>query len=122
MIFLAGTFLCFEIVVLPGKRHLFLASTLGLGLVAVAALHILNPEGLIARVNLSRFREGKALDSEYLTGLSSDALPIVSPIFPQLPFSAREALLRKFQPSQQQDWQSWNWSRNRGEQIVRKLQ
>ena len=45
------------------------------GLVLLFSLNILNPEGLVVRLNVSQSSASHLLDPDYLAGLSADALP-----------------------------------------------
>jgi hypothetical protein len=45
------------------------------GLVLLFALNIVNPEGLVVRLNVSQSSANHLLDPDYLAGLSADALP-----------------------------------------------
>ena len=47
-----------------------------LRLAAVLLINAMNPDALIARVNLQRLEEGKRFDAYYLTTLSADAAPV----------------------------------------------
>ena len=50
----------------------------------LAALNLVNPDGLIAGVNLARAAQGRPLDLAYAAELSADALPSFRRVLPSL--------------------------------------
>ena len=110
----------------------------------LAGLHVLNPDALIARVNLGRAVAGQEIrdqsadgaedstvvqsptarpepDVRYLaTQLSADAVPALLAAMPRLSSqnqqAVSEALLRRW--AEPRDWRSWNWSAGRALRIV----
>jgi len=61
--------------VLRGRRDRFALGGIIAGLACIAALNVLNPHALIARVNIGRAAAGAEYDSTYLGSLSADAVP-----------------------------------------------
>lgn len=61
--------------VLRGRRERFAVGTIIAGLICLAALHMMNPHALIARVNIDRAAAGAEYDGAYLRSLSADAVP-----------------------------------------------
>jgi hypothetical protein len=59
--------------VLRGLRERFAFGAIIAGLVCIAALHVVNPRALIARVNLYRAAAGAEYDGMYLRTLSADS-------------------------------------------------
>lgn len=111
--------------VLRGTRARFAFGALVQGLSVLAALHLVNPDALITRVNLARASStGPAFDAAYVAGeLSADAVPALIEALPRLSPSersevARRLLLRWNFPVAP-DWRSWNWAVARARALVR---
>jgi hypothetical protein len=99
------------------------------GFAVIAALHALNPDDWIARVNLQRAKEGRSVDLNYTVSLSADAAPALVAGLPQLKdvdpklWAAvpilqnvdRGLLTARAQNrwlyAKPAGWRSWNWSR-----------
>jgi len=88
-----------------------LALLSGAGL--VLALALANPDAWIARHNLDRYADTGKVDWNYLQGLSSDAVPVLS--------GADEGdgtcSLANRKPSDG-DWLEWNFGRNRADSVL----
>jgi hypothetical protein len=114
---LALVFLWFVNTVLRGRRERFAFGATIAGLCVIAALHFLNPDYLIARVNLARATEGLSLDAKYTTSLSADSVPALVAGLPNLLPSqqaeVRERMLARDWSGGARGWRSWNWSRVR---------
>ncbi len=85
-------------------------------LVTALILNVVNPDGMIARVNLTRaMRDGK-LDRDYLEQLSTDAIPAIlrhgHSISPENMAQTAEVILDRRLP-EGTDWRHWNLSRAR---------
>ncbi|HEY7462735.1 MAG TPA: DUF4173 domain-containing protein [Gemmatimonadota bacterium] len=98
--------------VLRGRPERFAFGALAAGFLVLGALDVLNPDGLIARVNAARVGEGKAFDAEYAASLSADAVPALVAALPRLgPVErcvvARVALAVWRKPSDL-DWRRWS--------------
>lgn len=123
MIWLAALFIWFGVTVLRGRWERFAAGVLVSGYVALVTLHGLNPDALIARVNVSRLEIGRRFDSQYLTTLSADAVPVLLNALPKLEEPDRrfvaQQLLDRWGGERQGDWRTWNWGRNRAQSAVR---
>jgi hypothetical protein len=63
-----------------------------IGLTAVFALNLANPEGLVVRHNLAHARAGHAFDPSYVLELSDDAVPAVLAGLPDLAPADRAAV------------------------------
>lgn len=74
------------------------------GAATLAALALVNPDGLIARHNIERYQQTGRMDWSYLDGLSSDAVPAIA-ILPGEDLACLDAPLR---PATRDFW-SWNW-------------
>jgi hypothetical protein len=74
----------FAATVLRGRRERFTAGALVGGWLVLAALNLVNPDRLIADVNLNRAARGRPLDVAYAASLSADALATFHRRLPQL--------------------------------------
>jgi hypothetical protein len=64
--------------VLRGRRDRLATGAIAAAFVVVLALNVINPDALIARVNIDRAIAGaRDLDIEYLSTLSTDAVPAI---------------------------------------------
>ena len=121
MFWLGAVLFWLAITVLRGRRG-FLAGVFASGLVLAWALPVMNPAGLVARVDLARAARGQKMDAGYLAGLGPDAMPVLAAGLPRLPLAARCAALRdmrtRWQISarfrHQADWRTWNVARQSG--------
>jgi len=111
--------------VLRGTRARFAFGALVQGLSVLAALHLVNPDALITRVNLARASStGPAFDAAYVAGeLSADAVPALIEALPRLSPSERSEvarrLLLRWNAPVAPDWRSWNWAVARAQALVR---
>ena len=112
---LAVVFLWFANTVLRGQRERFATGAIIAGLCVIAALHALNPDHLIARVNLARGGAGLPLDVSYATSLSADAVPALIEGMAGLPAGSQEQVRQRLRERDWSGggagWRSWNWSR-----------
>jgi hypothetical protein len=74
----------FAATVLRGRRERFAAGALVGGWLVLAAINLVNPDRVIAEVNLSRAAQGRPLDVAYAATLSADALATYRRRLPQL--------------------------------------
>ena len=92
------------------------------GFCLIAALNILNPDALIARVNTDRALEGNEFDARYAASLSADAVPTLIGAFDALSHDDRcmlsDRLVTRWSTADRGDWRVWNASRARALQIV----
>jgi len=120
---LAVVFLWFVLTVLRGRREHFAFGATTAGFILVIALNLLNPDALIARINLARAQAGRAFDARYAAQLSADAVPVVVAALPELNpkdrCAAAAEILKRWPPGQPSDWRTWDWSRSRAAQVVR---
>ncbi len=112
---LAVVFLWFIHTVLRGQRERFAFGAVVAGLCVIAALHLLNPDYQIARVNLARGRAGLPLDVQYTTSLSADSVPALLAGAAGLPVEhqarVHQRLLERDWSGGATGWRGWNWSR-----------
>jgi hypothetical protein len=111
--------------VLRGRRERFAIGTILIGLACIAALHVLNPHALIARVNIDRAAAGKEYDGSYLRTLSADAVPVIIAHLDQLPqterCSATRMLMERWSGERPGGWRTWNLSDWRARRLVAPL-
>jgi hypothetical protein len=111
--------------VLRGRRERFALGTVLIGLACIAALHVLNPHALIARVNIDRAAAGKEYDGSYLRALSADAVPVIIARLDQLPqterCSAARMLEERWSGERPGGWRTWNLSDWRARRLVAPL-
>jgi hypothetical protein len=116
MLLVVAWFVWFVPTVLRGNRARFIIGAIWIGAAAALLLQAANPDGIIARANLSRAREGKPADLAYTATLSADAAPALAAGFAALPpqVNARMDNLRaRWRSTAEQGWQSLNLSRIR---------
>ncbi|HKQ99400.1 MAG TPA: DUF4173 domain-containing protein [Pyrinomonadaceae bacterium] len=122
MAWLALVFIWFVATALRGRREQFACGALVAGLLIIAALHVINPDALIVRVNMAHMREGRFFDVNYASSLSADATPALMEALASLNEMDRTALaanlLRNREAQGGVDWRSWNWSRSQSRRLV----
>ena len=135
MLWLGGVFAWFALTVLKDGRPRFAFGALAQALVVVGALHIANPDALIARVNLRKANgilitgsySSQPLDAAYLSStLSADAVPVLLEALPRLRPEERAVVEDHLRSrwgcgSDGSDWRSWNWSEWRARALVGSL-
>src|SRR6266498_689039 len=112
---LAAVFVWFAMTVLRGRRERFAFGAVATGFLAIGALLAVNPDRLIARVNVERAIAGRDFDAAYAASLSADAAPELIAALPKLNRSQRCALASQILQSRpiagSPGWRRWNWSR-----------
>lgn len=105
----------FAATVLRGRRERFTVGAVASGFLALLVLNFMNPDALIARVNIDRARSGFEFDALYATSLSADAIPRLVDALPDLKEDERcvaaEHILKHWTPPEQKDWRTWNHGR-----------
>ncbi len=102
-------------------RFPLIRSYIVLGLGAYVLLNYIGMETVIARLNLERYEQSGKLDTDYLLGLSSDALPRLSKVDGIVYPDMEERLRRKLELlREKKDWQSFNLGDYRAEQALNK--
>lgn len=106
----------FAVTVLRGRGERFLLGALNGGFAVLAVLNAVNPDALIARVNLDRVAEGQPVDAAYLKELDADAIPVLVERLAVAPESERCGLLLAMRRdvAAERDWRGWNYSVSRG--------
>jgi uncharacterized membrane protein len=87
----------FAATVLRGRRSRFVPGALLTGLAALLLLNLVNPDAVVARVNLNRAVRGAPLDKVYLSRLSADAIPTIVNGAMKLEVAERCALVRQLE-------------------------
>lgn len=126
MLWLGGVSAWLAWTVLRGARARFAFGALVQATVVLAGLHIANPDGLIARVNVGRHAGTVPLDAAYVAGaLSADAVPALLESLPRLAPVERQVVARCLlvrwgaRMQRGHDWRSWNWAAARARALVR---
>jgi Domain of unknown function (DUF4173) len=112
---LAVVFIWFAMTVLRGRRERFAFGAVVTGFLAIGALLAVNPDRLIARVNVEHATAGRDFDAAYAASLSADAVPELIASLPRLNRSQHCALASHILQSRptagSSGWRRWNWSR-----------
>lgn len=108
--------------VLRGRSERFAFGSIIAGLTCIAALYVLNPHALIARVNIGRATAGKEYDGKYLRMLSADAVPVILARLDRLPEAERcraaRMLADRWSGERRGGWRTWNFSDWRARRLV----
>jgi hypothetical protein len=112
----------FVLTVLWGRRDRFALGVLATGFAAILLINALNPDALIARVNVDRMQAGERFDAYYLTHLSADAAPVLVESLPRMNEADRrmveEDLRARWADAAETDWRTWNLSRSQARHVV----
>ena len=113
--------------VVRGSRRPFAVGALIAGLVVGAGLNLVNPDALIARVNIQQHIDtGTELDTEYLAHhLSTDAIPTIAGLLndisdPCVRHQATLAAIRDLDTSG--GWRSYHWGRSQAQNSIGALE
>jgi len=120
---LAVVFAWYAITALRGERRRFAIGPVVAGVVGVFAVAAINPDALIARVNLERAHARAVVDGAYLTQLSVDATPVLMQHFDELPAAAQCRIARdllKRHAVVNTDWRTANRSYVRAAHYVQR--
>jgi hypothetical protein len=125
MVWLTGVLGWLAATVLRGRRRGFAFVAIAGGLACIAALHLLNPHALIARVNISRAVSGAEYDGPYLRSLSADAVPTLIAQLPALPEGERcrvaAMMEERWAGERPSGWRTWNLADARARRLVGEL-
>lgn len=123
MLWLGVVFAWFGWTVLRGRRERFAWGALTTALEALVLLHVVNPDGMIVRVNAARADAATHFDAPYAASLSADAVPPLLAALPavrhELRCAAADRLLERWDRSDA-DWRSWSLSNSRARSAVSK--
>lgn len=142
MVWLAVVLVWFAVtVLLRDRRGGFAYGALLTGFAAVMLLNGVNPDAIIARVNISRMEEGERFDAFYLTTLSADAAPMLLAALPEIgdkpihedvmvmpsgeerPMKGptfKEVVVDRYK-LETSDRRTWNYSRARADRLVQSV-
>lgn len=122
MIWIGAVLAWMVAVYLRRRPTLFAPGAAALGVASVLILNAINPDGLIAKVNLERARVTGDLDVAYLNSLSLDAAPTIAAALPRARATHREALEESLAAMDrrlaQRDWRSWTLSEQVAERAI----
>jgi hypothetical protein len=120
MLWLGVLLVGFAATVLRGRREAFVHVVAATAVAGIAALHLVDPEGLIVAANA---RVPHRFDAEYAMSLSADAVPVLLDVVRQEDPSARRKiaayLLAAWGDSEAVDFRDWSVSRSRARGLVR---
>jgi Domain of unknown function (DUF4173) len=120
---LGVVFLWFLLTVLRGRRRHFVFGSMLAGFGVLAVLYAINPDAVIARVNLARAAGGRPFDASYAASLSADAVPALAAGLASLSANDRSSLTRQlahhWRPDGGSDWRTWSVSRARAYRAMR---
>jgi len=112
----------FASTVLVGKRKFFAFSSFVAGLTVISGLHLINPDAMIVKANISHAKTGKLFDAGYAVSLSNDAVPALVKNIDDLPRCDQriiaKTLVGQHEGAWKTDWRSWNLSRTFAYQAV----
>ena len=118
MIWLGALLVWFVMTVLTGQRRRFAIGAMATGMIAVIALHAINPDALIVETNLARSAAGRrAFDAMYAVKMSDDAAPVI--LANQAAFAQHPKALQMFvERPRTIGWRTWNLSRARAIELL----
>jgi hypothetical protein len=124
LVWVGATLVLFCVTVLRGKRRLFPFSMAVSAFVVLLGLNALNPDALVARVNVARLAQGREFDARASIRLGADAAPALLDALPLLnpedrSVLARQLLDRYLADPSGDDVRTWNAARARARSLVR---
>ncbi len=127
ILWIGGVLAWFAYTTLRDRSDGFALAALLSGMALLATLNALNPDAIIARVNLDRVDAGHELDVDYLRSLSSDAIPTMAARWDDMNETQQAVLQsslieRQSHRSRKADWRTWNLSRHRATTALRSIQ
>jgi hypothetical protein len=121
---LALIFIWFALTVLRGERERFACGALVTAFLMVGLLHVINPDALIVRTNMSLAQSGHNFDAAYAASLSADAVPALVEALPTANHYNQcvmtMSLLTRYEELGRSDWRTWNLSRARARDAIEK--
>ncbi|HEX8921646.1 MAG TPA: DUF4173 domain-containing protein, partial [Pyrinomonadaceae bacterium] len=121
---LALVFIWFALTVLRGERERFACGALVTAFLMVGLLHVINPDALIVRTNMSLAQSGHNFDAAYAASLSADAVPALVDALPTTNHYNQcvmtMSLLTRYEELGRSDWRTWNLSRARARSAIEK--
>jgi hypothetical protein len=127
LLMMGAVLLWFAATVLRGRRGSFAFGTLIIAGATGVVLNAVNPDAIIARVNIARAGTAlpgtqQQLDVAYATSLSADAVPVLIDALPEIRGDASgriaQRLLLRWAPDEPAPLRTWNWSEARARREV----
>jgi hypothetical protein len=120
MLWISVVLVWLVLTVLRGRRERFAFGVLTTGFAAIFLINALNPDALIARINVDRMEAGKEFDAYYLTHLSADAAPVLVESLPRVSEPDRRMVEESLHArwDEGRDWRTWNLRRLRTRYLV----
>lgn len=120
MLWISVVLVWFVVTVLRGSRERFAFGVLTTGFSAILLINALNPDALVARINVDRMEAGKKFDAYYLTHLSADAAPVLVASLPDMSELDRRMIEDHLHArwADERDWRTWNLSRSRARHLL----
>jgi predicted acyltransferase len=124
LVWIALTLLLFCVTVLRGKRNVLPFAMVVSGYLVLLGMNAVNPDALVARVNLTRLATDGRFDPQYTFRLSADAVPVLLEAVPTIEAVQRSALAGRLlqdyaSPVTGQDLRTWNAARATASALVR---
>lgn len=121
MAWLAVVCSIFSLTVLTGNRPRFAFASYIAGLLAIYALHIVNPDALIETTNIALAKQGKTLDTMYLTHLSGDSVTPLMEHFQELSPAQKKEVAGEILSWEvtRKDPRTYNFSRRQAGEAIR---
>ena len=124
LLWIALTLLLFCATVLREKRNVLPYAMIVSGYLVLMGVNAVNPDALVARVNMTRMVTDGKFDPKYTFRLSADAVPAFLETIPTMEAVHRSALadqlLQQYAPTDlQQDIRTWNAARATATSLVR---
>ena len=124
MVWLGLVCAIFSGTVLMGRRQFFAFGGFGAGLLVIGVLHLINPDAMIERANLSHAKTGLSFDANYALSLSNDAVPVLVKNIGGLNRSQQRLIAKSLVSQNKGAWhtdlRSFNFSRMQAFQAVAK--
>ena len=125
MLWIAFVLVWFGLTVLRGRRERFAFGAVVTGFATLGALNLMNPDGVVVRVNVGRTPAAGRFDGGYLATLSADAVPALVARLASLPAEQRcdvaRRLAQRGDRDAVRDWRSWSVARHRAQRALRRL-
>ncbi len=111
---------------LRDHRERFAFGALVSAFLAIGLLNRINPDAFIVGTNVARLATGRSFDPNYVTSLSADGVPALLEALPAMDDARRRAmekqLLANGSVPANEDWRTWNWSREQASRAVMRYQ
>ncbi|HYV99557.1 MAG TPA: DUF4173 domain-containing protein [Gemmatimonadaceae bacterium] len=123
MLWIAATLVVFALTIVRGRTGAAFGSLIA-GIVALAALNLMNPKATIAKYNLTH-QTGRQIDFTHLAGLGGDAVPILVDNINRVPDTERCRVITEIRHryvAVRGNWLGWNLARNRAHEAAITLQ